>query len=447
MKKILLLIIVLAAIIVGVPYYYGYQAEQTYRGYVDLFNKNSAMPGKIIAYDRGIWSSTATTEVPLGLLTVKFQHKIFHGPVIIDTSAEKPNGLQFAMAVIRSAPDLSETQYNEVHKAFGDLDPLSWKSVIALNGSLETFVHSPAIDYKTDTGALISWKGLQGQLSIDKDHKTIKGNFTFPGLSVNSQTFNGEIQGLNFQVDQKRSNLDLWLGKALLGIDKILINQQDKKIEVSSLKFDGEVENQNQNQLLDIMWTMDLTQAVTPLGIYGPIDVLIKLLNMDPEALKLLKDVHPNQIGNQEIPKFIIKKFLLKSPTLVIENTRLTLPEGNVTINAKLSVGGGNIPDNFDDSIYMSTLDGNLAVELPKEIFEKGFRQVIFQNVTKDPEYNSMTSDQQKAEIDRQLTQKLEKFKSNGLLNEQGNSYLIKFSVVKGKIMANDKEVPISDLN
>jgi len=445
MKKILLFVILIALIIVGVPYYSGMQAEHIYRDLIDSYNKTSKMgPLKIHTYERGIWSSNLVTEVPLGFLNIKFQNKILHGPIIFDKSKQTPNGLQFAMGVILSAPDFSETPFNEIDKAFGDEDPLSCKSIIAFNRSVETFFYSPSLDYKISTGGDIHWKGLQGQFSIDKDFKIISGTISIPGLLANTTGFGGEIQGVNLQFDQKLSDLNFWLGKTILAINKILVNNKSLSFEVTSLKLDGETSSQN--QLLNLLWSVDLTKVVAPSGTYGPVDILIKLLNMDPDGLKLLGDLPKDQITLQQIPKPLIRQFLLKTPTIVVENTKLSLPEGNVTIDAKFSVGGPNIPETFDDSIYLSTLNGNLTAELPKQTLENTLKQSIQQDLVKNPQYISMTPDQQSEEVKRQMAEKLDRFKKNNMLTELGDSYTIKFSVTNGKIMVEGKEIPVSEL-
>jgi len=445
MKKMVSLLVILAILAVGLPYFFGREAETQYRKYIDLISLNSSIPLKVSAYDRGIWSSKAITEIPVGgPFILKFHHRVLHGPVMFDRTPGKPKGFQWGMALVASAPNLMETQYGEVHKAFGDEDPISWKSLFAFNGNVQTFIHSPAKEYTAENGATINWQGLEGQFTTDLLLVTLKGKLNIPGLKAKSGVFDGGIQGFSLEVDEKRSESNLWVGKVLMAVDNVLLNEPQKGFELTTIKIDGE--SSEQNRLFNVLWTFDLTRAVMPSGTYGPMEILVRLLNMDSDAMNEIQHLSPGTAKTQEIPKPIIRKLLEKNPTLVIENSKLTLPEGDVLINAKFSMGGANIPETFDDSIYLKTLNGDLDALLPKSLLEKAITQHVTMLLSQDPQYSSMLPDNQKAELQRQTDQKIEKYKQEGLVMDKEDRYEVKFSVKDGKIMANGKEVPLSGL-
>lgn len=441
MKKLVSLLAILVVLLVGVPYIFGQQAESQYRKYITLISQNSSIPIKVDSYSRGIWSSKATISIPVGTSQVKFHQQILHGPLTFNRVNGDPKGFEWGRAVVMTAPNLMQTPYSETHEAFGTEDPISAKTIFEFNGTVKNYIHSPAMQYTAKNGATVNWQGLEGEFTTDKFLNVIKGNMTLPGLMAKGPSFDGEIQGVNLEIDQKRSESNLWVGKGILTIDSIMVNDTDKGFQITSVKFDGE--SSEQNKLFNVFWTFDLSRLTMPSGNYGPMEVLVRLLNMDTEVIRSLQEL-PNTAGqNKDIPKPLIRKLLEKTPTLVIENSKMTLPEGDVVVNAKFSIGGSQIPETFDESIYLKTLNGDVDVLLPKSLLEKAVTQQVTMTLSQDPQYLSMLPENQKTELERQTVQKIDKYKSEGLVTEKGNEYSVKFTVKDGKIMVNGKEVPL----
>lgn len=448
MKKIIGFVIVVALLAVGTPYLLGIQAKRVYEHTVDLIARESKLPFRVVDYKRGLFSSTAETAITINNMTLKIMHKIKHGPIIFDSSNIKPNGLEFGAALVQNSivfdPEIPE--YTEILKIFGDQDPFSWKSLIGFSGGMKTFMHSPAAEHSNNAnGRTIVWQGLEGQVSNNKDYNALQGFITAPGITIKSADFNGGFTKFHNEFDQKRAQGNLWVGEGSSSIEKMEASAKESYVlDNFNLRYASKIEN----ALYQGQFNFALNKAQTPEGVYGPIGIVVRLLNLDPEGISLLQSVMQNAtiVPNLEALKPGLRQVLLKTPTLVIENTKLTLPEGEISIDSTLSIGGPNIPENFDDSIYSTTLTGDVKAIIGQAVLKKFLAMGMEKELKVKPEVAALSAEAQKVQLDKEVLLKIEKLKTIGILTEQGQNFELKFTIQQGKLMVNGKEVDVGTL-
>lgn len=471
MKKILALMIVLVLVVIGTPYLLGIQAKRIYERSVAVMAQESGIPCKSISYEKGIFSSNAVTVCTVGTTTVKIHYKIHHGPILYDASKTKPNGLHFGLAWIETsfAVEPEDSEYArmlaKVREALGGQDPLSVKSLITFTGAMKTFLYSPSIEHTTEGGVVISWQGMEGQVSSDRRYQDFQGFFKAPGLMLKAPNWSAAFKGLDEHFHSKRTEYNLWVGDVFYSMQEAEVNffPESAHYVMNTLNWDSKA--QLENQLYQVNIDGGFKQLATPSGQYGPFVVLVKLINLDPESVSLLQDWMQKSSpafpqGRMKALDAIFQKLLLKTPTLLVENTKMTFPEGDVSIDLKLSMGGPNAPvastptpasssvtpDTVETSAYINTLEGNFRALIAPAVLQKFLTMGMEKEVYTKPEVVALTPDEKKAALDKEVALKIEKLKSNGLLSEQGTNFELKFTIEKGKVMANGKEIDAASL-
>ena len=137
---------------------------------------------------------------------------------------------------------------------------------------------------------------------------------------------------------------------------------------------------------------------------------------------------------------------LLKTPTVVIEGTKLTLPEGDVSVDAKMSVGGPNIEENFDNAIYTTTLEGDVKAIIAQAVLKKFLGMGMEREVKAKPDVAVLSPAEQTLQVDKEVMVKVEKLKAIGLVSEEGQNFEVKFTIEHGKMMVNGKELNLNSL-
>ncbi len=452
MKKISSLVLIVAIIGVGGPYLLGVQAKRDYEHTIAAMAKDSKLPIRLTQYERGIFSSSAVTELtmPGAGYTVKVNHKIYHGPLLFDSSKVKPNGFHFGLALVQNTivvePEVPA--YATIRRIFGNQDPISWKSIIAFNGAIKTYIFSPAVEHTTEKGVVVSWKGLEGDVWVNKNYDAVKASLKAPGMTVKGPDFAGSFKGWDYKIDYNQGAYKLWVGGGNCGVQQIEAQYPGNNYLIDTLDTQGIASLDNESY--KIKGDIKLGKAQTPMGPYGPGALFLSVFNIDPEGLEQLNDfLKKDNPGSSAELRPILKKLLVKTPTMTIDNTKLTLPEGDMTVDLKASVGGPSVAtmgDEVSESAYLQTFVANVDILIPQLALKRFMTMSIESSVKARPEVAALSEAEQKAAVDKEVDLKIEKVKSSGILSEQDNNYKINFGFEKGKLMANGKEVDESTL-
>lgn len=464
MKKILAVIIVLILVGVGTPYLVGIQTQKIFEHNIETIAEKTTFPLKVSQYKRGIFCSRAETICTLGKITLKTRYKIYHGPLFFDRSKIKPNGLHFGLAWIKSAfsIDPPDSEYAQmlvkIREAIGQ-DLVNIKSQITFMGDMRTYLYSPMVDHTTEDGLAIAWLGLEGEVMSDRQYQDFKGFFKAPGLSLKAKNWISGFKELDYSFHSTRSDYNLWVGGGSYSLKEAEFSLQAQTGEnfvpaerfvLHQLNWDTGAELES--ALYQLRSNFQLNRVEAPEGEYGPFVTLVKLLNLDPEGFSALQDwvqkpaaAFPE--GRMQALDAILQKLLTKTPTLVIENTKLNFPEGDLNIDLKLSMGGPNVPTKVENlAVYMDTLEGNVDILIAPLVLNKILSMGMEKALYAKPEVATLKPEEKKAALDKEVALKIEKLKSTGLLKEQDTHFEIKFNIEKGKIMVEGKEVDASTL-
>lgn len=448
-KRIIVTVIVLALVAVGMPYLLGMQAKRIYERNIAFIASETALPIRSTVYHEGIFNSDAITEFKIGETTMQVNHKIHHGPIIFDNSSTKPNGLRFGLAWIQHSinfvPPIPE--YEKLRQKLADKELFSWKSLITYNGGMKNYIYSPAVEHTTEAGMNIGWQGMDGQVSNDRRYKSFSGFLNMPGLMLKASNFSGGFKELYDNFHSLRADYNLWVGKWTYSLKEGEFNPGSDQYMMQDFKWDTEAKLEN--QLYRFGSDLELNRLQTPKGQYGPFVVHLQLLNLDPEGVNLLQEEMNRPLSKRSQFKIAMQKILSKTPTLVIENTHFSFPEGDMRVEAKLSLNTANEDMNTTQNNavqYTNTLEGTVKANMTPQVLEMFLAMALEKAVYAKPEVLKLSPAEQKAELDKAVALKIEKLKNSGLLTEQDKNYELKFDIQKEKVMINGKEVNESEL-
>ena len=247
MKKLFtslfVILIILVAIILSIPYFVGIYAQSTYEKIIATANSFSNTPITITNYHRGWFNSTATLQIntqnlyrsklikdQVKKLNDKYvnvnipkinyiiiQQNIKNGPVIFDNGK-----LKFALAIIHGSLQFKMQQGQECQFLKG-LEPLfSQTSIINLNGSMSGESTIKPYNYQ-DNKIKFNSAGLSAQTTATADLKNITEKSVMPSISFSTldKKVSFQIGAINSSFSKTRHLGNMWLGKANFSIKKI----------------------------------------------------------------------------------------------------------------------------------------------------------------------------------------------------------------------------------
>ena len=177
-------VVVLAgAVVVGATAWSGQKIEARY--HEQLTRAQARLPFLRVSedrYDKGFFTSTATTTVQFGCptpgdaerLTATITSTIHHGPVAAGT---------LAAAVIDSQLHLSGGAAQPLATAFSGA-PLTVHTVVGFTGKASSTFASPAARLPIGAGGEVAWQGLSGSLEESRDARSVSYRMTSPGLTI-----------------------------------------------------------------------------------------------------------------------------------------------------------------------------------------------------------------------------------------------------------------------
>lgn len=434
-SSIIGVVVALAILDGGASYYIGIKGKARFEQLIAFANENHGPFYQILSYQRGIFKSEVITEINfLNVAQTKIKHTIYHGPIIIGASKSKPLNMQ--LAVIRSEPIEMSPTLNIPFTAY---------TIFKFNGLTKTETTGTAFEIKRPNYQITS-PGWTTHSKISKDLRQIEGDFSLPEITIQVMGMPVVLKDIRIHTKQNRESFDLWLGDFMFSMGDAL--QKDQKIEISQLKL--EIDAAPSNQAVNFTWGLDFSKLAMAALAYGPLHFKMEIANLDPEGLKMMSAPQKN-IGAKSDPQVAIQekarmegalqKLLLKQPKLTILPGQITIPQGDIKVDAQLTVGGPDIILPIDKDNILKTMDGYFHAVAPKDILRQGLTAGVMQELQKDPNFLQMTTEQKQQHMNQQLDLKIQKLKADGILTEQANEFDIKITITKGRWVVNGKEV------
>lgn len=446
----IVLVVLLAGIGLGLPYYAGIQTEKHFRQNIETVIQDSPIAIKDYQYQRGLLNAKATTPLELKTAGSTFQipveHEIEHG-----LSLMNPN-----LAKVVTTVRLPAETPAEIKELFKDQAPLKISTLVGRDSSIRCDFSSPSVDGRLsgENQPEIHWKGINGTVSMSPDLNVGAMTLVAPALSVQSAKgvqFSFEQAGMD--GDLKRNSPDgFWLGVSRANCRKIsLVERNDQGVATDLAQADNfqlTINVSEKDGALEAVYTFLLEKLKTAGKAFDAGSLEIRFSSLDSQALmKLrdtLRDLNKQQIDdntrNQETLKVLLEllpKFLARSPEVAIPRLAVGTSDGQIQGDGRLKYIGGQDIQNFQP---LKDLEGEAKLTAPKPLVES---IAITVAGIGGKDLDEALGDKAEAMKRQMIQEQISGLIAGGIIQDQGSLYSSQVALKGGALTLNGKPIPI----
>lgn len=461
MKKILVTVLILLILIVGLPYYFGIQAEKEYNKLIEQSSEIANLVVKRENYERGIFKSKANTDYiiksgPVDLVEINEEDTIYHGPITYFKSMNGNTVFKFALASVDTKAEIKPLYSSgEIEALFEELPFLNAITEISFGNSvnIEFTIPSKKGFYKTNS---FNWKGMNGNavFYLDKN-RTIISIFS-PGLDLNLVSENDD-EKLELSIKGIKSDADfiyimgtpsLPIGKSLFLIENfVLISKDGKYLILDKFEFVGY--STDKKDTIDSSYIAKIENIIVNDFKAGPGGYEIKIDNIDQESIVNIQNL-VNEVSESKYPEQnqliimrelmqILPKLIEKSPKITIPKLYLMTQDGEINGDLSIYIDGDSKELSQNPLLAINHLKGQTNLKIPKSLL-----RTVLENLEKDKFYTELKGSENPDEgINNQVVKNtdelIEKLIKQNVLVGDGDSYKINAKYENGELILNGK--------
>ncbi|MBA2657582.1 MAG: YdgA family protein [Tatlockia sp.] len=496
MKKLIGLLIILTALILGSYFAMGYLTEKKVKEDLALVNQSNGLNVQIEKYNRGWFTSDAVFDWHLQIpeheiktpdgqskivaaedYQLKMPLRIHHGPIIFAHKTVK-FGLGYAHSNLLLPPKMAE-QFNNMFRPASTQPHLELSLLVSYLNHTNIDLALPEfklISKNTDGGEL-DWLGLTSTTNISSDRNKISGNVTIEGLRFLKDKTTTLMSTVTSEYNLHKAPVagGIYLGDASLSFPALNITMGEKKL-LELTQFDVHSDTNIEEGLFNSQFKSSLEKLVVNNKIYGPGVVQIGIKNLEAEALaKINAQVSQMQQGNEQQSQQAVLAILPQLPQLLskgaefeVSEFNLVMPEGNVEGNLLITLPKSDTKNPFE---LIQKVQGNGKLRVPtivlRNVLTQSYQQKLAspqqqqtQNIQQgivhqmqlqadqaaatpttptQPAATPATATDPALEAAAMADRQLAAMVQSGVLILQGSDYLIEMSFNQGKLMVNGK--------
>lgn len=281
MKKIIIPVVIIAAIFVGAPYFTGKIAETETKKMIDGFNQSASTYGttEVLSYERGLRSTQARYKYLPPSQFAGFT-KEFGEIVYACDSSHGVTGIDFSCKLE------GESAYSKfVTEELGGKDPLSiYGSISAFGGISQTIALEEVKDFELD-GATLTIPNTKITVDTDAKGSAIK-------LSGGSEAFDMQGNGQTMKVgemslsgDMEKVGEGLFVGDFAMNLDSFVAGGPLGETTINGMSLRTETDqngdNLNSNAVMSIK---EIASAVMPFESVKDLNMALDISGLDKQA-------------------------------------------------------------------------------------------------------------------------------------------------------------------
>ncbi len=484
MKKVVGLTGIAAAIILGSYFGMGVVTKRTLKENLNVVNASNSVMVKILNYDRGWFTSTATIEwqahIPQRVmkttdgeteviaaqnLEMTIPVVIYHGPVMFVNKSIK-FGLGYAQTNL-PLPNKFNAQFANTFTADSTKPALSLDVLVNYLNKSTIELKLPSFKLARKQGGQLNWLGMTSETTVTKNADKINGSFELQGAQITKDLTNATIGTISSNYKLHKTNNGLYLGYANVSIPSVAINHAEKKVfELSNLNMESD--SDIDNGLFDSHLKLSIDKVFADGKSYGPGKVAISVVNLDAAVL-----AHINQQAAQAQQGTVLEKqqallavlpdvpkLLSKGAKIEVSELRLEMPQGSIDGKLELSLPKNESNNPFE---LIQKVEGDARLTVPAKIVREILNESNSQKVVKEqaaaavvansalPETTTaptttitpvsipVLSDAMAKDANTRTQMQLNTMVQNGLVVNEGDKLSIHLSVSHGKLLVNGK--------
>ncbi len=461
MKKILVTLLILLILIVGLPYYFGIQAEKEYNKLIEQSSKIANLVVKRENYERGIFKSNANTEYiikygPVDLVEITEEDTIYHGPITYFKSMNGNTVFKFALASVDTKAVIKPSySIGEIEALFDELPLLYAITEISFGNSVNTEFSIPSKKGSYNSNSF-NWKGMKGNAVFYLDENRVITSIFSPGLDLN---LGSEDDGEKLELSIKgiKSNADfmyikgasgLPIGKSFFLIENFVLKSTNA-ISLILDKFEFVGNSTDKKDTIDSSYIAKLENIIVNDFKAGPGEYEIKIDNIDQESIVNIQNL-VNEVSESKNPEQnqliimgqlmkILPKLIEKSPKITIPKLYLMTQDGEISGDLSIYIDGDSKELSQNPLLALQHLKGQTNLKIPKSLL-----RTVLENLEKDKfDMELKESGNQDEEINKQVVKEtdelIEKLIEKNVLVEDGDFYKLNAKYENGELILNGK--------
>ncbi|MGQ3888406.1 YdgA family protein [Legionella sp. CNM-1927-20] len=421
MRKLVVLVVVLAILVLGGYYAMGAVTERTIKRNIATVNRTNGINAQIVKYHRGWFTSNALLNwqitvparqikdangqiqtIPAQNLTLNMPLKIYHGPIIFANKTVK-FGMGYGSTDIL-LPVEYQQQFNNYFMN-GSTQPklnLSLFVTYLNNSQLEMAVPSFKLITRQDQTEF-DWMGMNGTVNITSNADKINGDFNINGMQVKKGDKAAVLSEVTSEYNLHNTEAGLYLGTASITVPSFVINDRGQRLfELSD--FDMHTSSDIEDGLFNSHFKSSIDRIVANGKKFGPGNLEMAIRNLDANALGRINqqakhiqqsstDLEKQQAVFAILPE--IPKLLSRGAEFEISELNFVMPEGTIEGNVQISLPQGQHNNPVE---LMQKVQGKGRLKVPAEIVRRVLTEanrqklVAQQNAATQQNANSTTT-------------------------------------------------------
>ena len=388
MKKLLGLVVIVAALVLGGYYGMGLITERTLKNNIAIINHSNGLFVDVAEYNRSWFKSTAVLNwrinipehlaksangtvamVPAQDYKVQMPLTIYHGPVIAS-----PAGVKFGLGYAHSdvvMPAMYTAKFSNLFTSESTQPKLIFSILVNyLNTSaLQLNVPSFKLISKQD-GGLFEWDGMEDDLHVTSNLKNIDGNINVAGIRITKNKIKATISKIKSAFDLHQTEAGMYLGELSFSLPSLILQENTQKIfeiEQFNIHSNSDVQNALFEQYVKVFFDKFTSKSQT----YGPALLEISIKNIDATVLaRLNAQANQMQQGSDLDRQRSLLTMLPELPALFskgaqfeISKLSVVVPDGVVEGDLSISLPKGNAGNPFK---LLQKVQGHGKLKLPE---------------------------------------------------------------------------------
>jgi uncharacterized protein YdgA (DUF945 family) len=384
-------LLILIVLILLIPLFFSFSAKRQCQKIIEIINFTTPLSAKMINYERGWFSSEATTQISLDKLDLPnkelyqliIKAHISHGPVFIDWTR-----FHFIRALVYATINLNNAQNNWLNRGVNAAPLAKVKLKFKLSGKTDLLVESPSLNYQYPDGE-VNYGGLKLRAFYSKSYNDIESKLEFGGLDIKTKKWNTHLGEITSTYKANRTSNGIWLGERSLHCKAFsTTNENNHTIGLENLRL--------HNLLTPTEKDRVNTTTIIDLDNFNINGAIFSQNKLDLETNRI------DKFGVTKLYQQLISSKIIYSPTGALFDTLISIlnneseinikqldtvtPWGKLMLNVKMSFA--NKQNNFGIFALLanSTINSNITVEpaLALHLLEK-FYQIMPSEPTSDP--------------------------------------------------------------
>ncbi len=372
----------LGVVALGGPYLSGTEAETQYYQAIESLNMQTGITAVSESYEKGYLGADVVTIIKID--GTELDEEL---PQEVKLNTHMSHGIYSVSAITHVV--LDEATKAEFKEFLGDKPPVEIVTKVNLLGDASIVASTPEVNFtKEDSGETASIAVFQMTVDVPSNHKKVKANISWPGMSVKGE--GGDVLNIGkLSMVQTGSQLTdyLWTSDMSMTLGSISGAENGQKFDLKSLKFSSLTEeasagriNSSFNMAFDSVKLNDdefknqkLTFSLRDLAV-EEFDALMETLDKLEETAQISD---PQQQAMAQMEQFArigqdVTNLLNKGLKIDISELFVNTPKGDVNGQLHLEQPESDVATDAGPGVLLQTTKGNLTLSIPALLVEGG---------------------------------------------------------------------------